>query len=246
MILLRLILPFIIYELALTMASLATPPTVSILLVNGLGALVAIPFLYALLRRDRIRAVAPVTERPVPAFFCGWLLLFGAAASVAANNLITLSGVARLFPAFDQEVVPLLYQPPLLTQVVCIGLLAPAAEELIFRGQVYSLLRAKMPWRAAMILSALLFALYHGNVVQGIYAFALGLFMAWLYEKSGSLAASWLFHAGANLCSVFLTFIGNHFPATLAFPIFLAQTGIAAGAVVWLWPAMKRRLEESE
>lgn len=245
MILLRLILPFIIYDLALTLASLATPPTVSILFVNGLGALIAIPFLYALLRRDRIRAGAPAATRPIPAPFCGRILLFGAAVSVAVNNLLTLSGIARLFPSFDQEVVPLLYSPPLLIQVVCIGLLVPAAEELIFRGQVFSLLRAKMPWRAAMLLSAFIFALYHGNMVQGIYAFVLGLLMAWLYEKSGSIMAPWLFHAGANLCSVFLTFAGNHFPAILTFPMFLIQTGIAVGAVVALGPEMRREWEEN-
>ena len=88
MILLRLILPFVIYDLALTLASLATPPTVSILFVNGLGALIAIPFLYALLRRDRIRAGAPAATWPIPAPFCGRILLFGAAVSVAVNNLL--------------------------------------------------------------------------------------------------------------------------------------------------------------
>ena len=44
--------------------------------------------------------------------------------------------------------------------------------------------------------------LYHGNVVQAIYASILGCLMAILLEISGSLWASILFHVGANLVSV--------------------------------------------
>ena len=47
-----------------------------------------------------------------------------------------------------------------------------------------------------------MFGLYHGNVVQAIYASILGCLMAILVEISGSLWASILFHMGANLISV--------------------------------------------
>ena len=83
--------------------------------------------------------------------------------------------------------------------------------------------------RQAAFLSALLFGLYHGSVVQGVYAFFLGLGAAWLLQRFGTLLAPWLFHMAANLISVLL----EHFSGQLAFlnllPVFLAETGIALG-----------------
>ena len=46
-----------------------------------------------------------------------------------------------------------------------------------------------------MMLSALMFGLYHGNLVQAIYGFVLGYLAVYIYEKYGSLKASILFHA---------------------------------------------------
>ena len=102
-------------------------------------------------------------------------------------------------------------------------------EELIFRGQAFCLIRDRFGWRTAVFLSALLFGLYHGSVVQGVYAFFLGLGAAWLLQRFGTLLAPWLFHMAANLISVLL----EHFSGQLAFlnllPVFLAETGIALG-----------------
>jgi len=50
----------------------------------------------------------------------------------------------------------------------------------------------------AVIISALMFGLYHGNLVQGIYAFIMGCLLALVYEWTGSFAAPVLFHMIAN------------------------------------------------
>lgn len=59
---------------------------------------------------------------------------------------------------------------------VCIG--APIAEELLFRGLI---LRGFMPYgkKFAIFASALLFGLYHGNLVQIPFAFAMGLILGY-------------------------------------------------------------------
>ena len=145
------------------------------------------------------------------------------------NNLLNLSGLPYLFPGYAENMAPALYAPPLLTQLICTCLLIPAVEELIFRGQAFCLIRDRFGWRTAAFLSALLFGLYHGSVVQGVYAFFLGLGAAWLLQRFGTLLAPWLFHMAANLISVLL----EHFSGQLAFlnllPVFLAETGIALG-----------------
>ena len=73
---------------------------------------------------------------------------------------------------------------------------APMMEEAVFRLGIYGLLRPK----AAAFLSALAFGFYHGNMIQGLYAFLLGFVLAWGYEKCpwGKYRMAVLMHAAAN------------------------------------------------
>ena len=43
----------------------------------------------------------------------------------------------------------------------------------------------------------------HMNIIQGIYAAFLGLFLGYVCEESGTIAAAILFHAVFNLCGTF-------------------------------------------
>lgn len=58
------------------------------------------------------------------------------------------------------------------------SLLGPVAEELIFRGFVLRTLQ-KHGKTFAIVTSALLFGIYHGNLVQGIFAFLVGLVLGY-------------------------------------------------------------------
>lgn len=73
----------------------------------------------------------------------------------------------------------------------------PFAEEYIFRGVIFGRLRHG-GFSTAAFWSALLFGLAHGAVPQMVYAFATGLMFAFVYEKTGSLWYSILFHALNN------------------------------------------------
>lgn len=59
------------------------------------------------------------------------------------------------------------------------GIFAPVMEELLFRGLVFRGLR---PYgkRFAIFGSALLFGLFHGNLIQTPYAFLVGLILGWI------------------------------------------------------------------
>lgn len=123
-------------------------------------------------------------------------------ACLFANHLLILAEVPS--SGFD-AVKESLYRPSLAVQVLGTGLLIPFAEELVFRGLGYGRLRRELPFGQAACLTALLFGLYHGNLIQGIYAAFLGFMIAMAYETCGGLWAAWLFHAAANLTSVLLT-----------------------------------------
>ena len=70
-------------------------------------------------------------------------------------------------------------------------------------------MRRLFSFRAAAAVSAALFALYHGNIVQLVYAFPMGLLLAWSYERWGNLSAPVLRHIGANLVGILETVISG-------------------------------------
>lgn len=78
------------------------------------------------------------------------------------------------------------------------------AEEFLFRGILFgSYRRSKM--LGAIFLSAFLFGLMHMNFNQFLYAFALGIYFAFLVEATGSILSSMLAHFTVNFTSVAAT-----------------------------------------
>ena len=66
--------------------------------------------------------------------------------------------------------------------------LAPVLEEGAFRLVLYGWLRRFMAFFPAAFISSLAFGMYHGNWIQGTYAFLLGMVLAWGYEGSEYLS----------------------------------------------------------
>jgi len=88
--------------------------------------------------------------------------------------------------------------------VIC--LLAPVAEELVFRGAI---LRALLRWRPSqrwlmIVVSALLFALIHLNPAQMPHAFLAGLLLGWLFMRTGSVIPGIAFHWANNTITYFI------------------------------------------
>jgi hypothetical protein len=73
-------------------------------------------------------------------------------------------------------------------------LLAPVSEELMFRGITLGQLKKVLPFWAANLIQAILFGIFHMNLIQGFYAFFLALFLGYLCEKSSNLYCSILLH----------------------------------------------------
>lgn len=84
--------------------------------------------------------------------------------------------------------------PTIITTV----LLAPIAEECMFRGITMKMMEKYAPLMAANILQAALFGLYHMQLVQGIYAFVIGLVLGYVAIKTKSILTTILLHMGIN------------------------------------------------
>jgi len=126
--------------------------------------------------------------------------------------------------------------------------LAPAfAEELLFRGVVYSNLRPfGRGW--AVIVSSLLFALMHQNVEQLFYAFSVGIVLALIYEFSGSIWGSIILHMFNNLYATLQTAVIYRFDEATASVILTLSHAILlfGGAVSILLLLQFSKRQESE
>ena len=79
-------------------------------------------------------------------------------------------------------------------------LFAPFFEELVFRGVFYGTLRTRLSVWPALILSSILFTVWHGYNLEGsVSIFLSGLLFAYLYERSRSLIPPMLLHGFINL-----------------------------------------------
>lgn len=87
-----------------------------------------------------------------------------------------------------------------LMSLAIVGIWAPIMEELLFRKALTGAL-LRFGEGTAILLSALAFAFFHGNLNQFVYAFTLGLFLAFLYVKTGNIKITIGLHIIVNCCS---------------------------------------------
>ena len=139
-----------------------------------------------------------------PAAFCYAMAVV--MCGIANNYIFTviLTRFQDISPGYA-HVTEIFYNNSLAVEIVTLCILAPLAEEIVYRGLVYQGLRAKCGSTQAAVLSALLFGALHFHLVQLCYAAVLGLLLAHIVERTGSLIAAAAAHMAANLASVLWT-----------------------------------------
>jgi membrane protease YdiL (CAAX protease family) len=93
--------------------------------------------------------------------------------------------------------------------LVLVGLLGPIAEEIFFRGFVLpGLIKRLGVWRA-LVISSLVFGLFHIDPGAIVPTFALGLALGWVYLKTGSIWPAIFAHGLHNTVAVLVAKYGN-------------------------------------
>lgn len=174
--------------------------------ITVLSAILAIPCFLFLMKRDRVknRVYMFHSDLKWKAPRYGWIILGSVVLCIALNSLITLSNLEQLSASYE-ETAEALYAISLPLQVVGLGIFVPIFEELLYRGIFYNRLKVNLPKYSAIGVSAFIFGTMHGNLVQMLYAFILGVVFAWLYEVYKSIWAPILAHMFMNLTSVALS-----------------------------------------
>jgi len=144
----------------------------------------------------------------------GGLLLFLAslplvfAVSLVWQQLLKAAGL----PLAQQELIELLRNtdsPGLIVGLTFLAVIvAPIAEETLFRAGLFRYLRTRIPRIAALLISSLVFASLHGNPVAFGPLVALGLLLAIAYERTGRIAVPIIAHGLFNLHTLLLLLTG--------------------------------------
>lgn len=199
---------------------LKSPYALSSAMLAGNLLTVAILWLTKLIRRRPVARTAPA----LPARW-GW----GLAGFVAVA--IGLSFAATPFDLNDAGTTAAFEAMAGTTAgVVCLCLVGPVTEELVFREGVQRLLGlAGLRPYAAIGIAALLFALGHGNAAQALPALVCGCLLGLLYHKCGDIRLSATAHVLNNALGVALFYLPAVETATRAWP---AAACIGTGAAL--------------
>lgn len=181
-----------------------------------LTTLITIPFMLPFYRQDQIAvgydggSPRVTGERLICA---GISIVIAVCIGIALNNIIAMSPLVDLSAGY-QEASANFYGSTLVLELISSAFLTPILEELVFRGIIFGRLETMMPKPLAMILSSLIFAVMHFNIVQFIYALCLGIVLALIMDRAGHVYAAVVGHMAANCIAVLRT-----------------ETGILAGTV---------------
>lgn len=172
-----------------------------------LGNLITIGFvmLIFLARKDKFSQY--VGFRKIKVADGGLILAFGAFFSILITGLFDLAvmylPIQQQLAEFESLMEPLM-ESGFIPIVLAVSISAPLFEEIIFRGIVFNDFKKALPVWVAIIVQGLLFGLFHGNWIQGVYATLVGIVLGIVYYKYKSIWAVILLHFSYNTISLLL------------------------------------------
>ena len=193
--------------------------------------LIAVPVGLLLLRKVPVKPLEKHDLKPgryvVSAIICIFMMYAG-------NILGTIiTALLQLLPGISagNPILGYATDNALLPKVLFMVILAPVIEEYIFRKQLIDRMHIYGE-KLAVITSALMFGLFHGNLSQFFYAFALGLVFGYVYLKTGKLRYSIGLHMLINFIG---SVVGPFFLEKLAVLDTMGTMDIAALEPILPW-----------
>lgn len=196
------VLTFLVQLIVRRIAVLIAPEqmsdiNVALFVSSAANYLIAMPLLVCMVRR------IPTVHLPqhkmgvgkwLVAFLMSYVLMY--LANLVGLFLTGAFGVIKGSPVANplEQVVSGLSP---VTALIVMVILAPIVEEYIFRKVLIDRMAAYGEG-VAIVLSGLMFGLFHGNLNQFAYAFGLGVFFGFIYVKTGRLRYTVLLHATIN------------------------------------------------
>ena len=210
-----------------------------------------LPIYYLFYRRRRQELMTFVSVRRISPISVPVLVLLGVSASFVLDMILSILSqfeyFNQVFDTYDQ-VSEVIFGGGFLLTLISVGIVGPVFEEILFRGLIFGELRKITKVKAALFIQAVLFGLYHMNIVQGIYATLLGLLIGFVYYRSNSIIAPVIIHVTINSLSVIINeFVGTEQLEQWGFVIMIACVGLffLSGAFILTSKSFKRNMDDS-
>lgn len=179
------------------------------LVATGCVHLTYIVVFYKWFQKRKLEVAAREKGKRLTVADCMGLIGLGVVLQFVVSAL--LQWILPLFPKVNesyQELFQSLVPGNSLLAFIITGFLAPVGEELIFRGVTISLMKDSLPFVWVNVVQAFLFGFYHMNLVQFLYAFAIGMVLGLVYKRYRNIKACILVHGTVNLLANIISFIG--------------------------------------
>ena len=192
--------------LALARTGLVADETLAVVLGSALLpiALLAAAWLFGA-RRHRV-SLDFLGFRSASLTSMAWLplvtLSIGLSTTAVYALLAQWLGIDILVPDQGLEEIAALDGVALLPTFAIIGLLAPFAEEVFFRGFLLAALASVIGGLRGALVSSAIFSVAHLNVGTLVPIFVMGMLLAWLYLRTGSIWPPFVAHAAQNLIAL--------------------------------------------
>ncbi len=211
------------------------------------ASVTAIPCMLPFYRQDQdLRGIGFQTVEKEMLLWVLFAVLVVTAFSASLNNMICMTPLVEQSAGF-QKANAGFYGSTILPELVSSAAATPILEELVFRGIVFGRLRDWYSGTAAVLVSSLLFALVHFNIVQFLYALFVGIVLALLVEWSGWLGTAVAGHMAANALAVVRTETGFLLWSVDGSAAAWGISGaVLVGAVGLLWVRWKKVVERKK
>ncbi len=186
--------------------------------IVNIGAIAVIIFFVAKKYGQSLSALGISGKKIIPSVFMGIAGYITAMPVIFVIMLLTLAiikltgykpPVQPIVEIFMQEKDTSVLWVSVLFAAVC----GPIAEEIFFRGFMYGAVKKKTGAWGGILITGALFSALHAHVVGFMPIMALGVLLAYLYEKTGSIIPSITVHIIHNVGTVFMVFIAKYLTA---------------------------------
>lgn len=134
------------------------------------------------------------------------MIPMGISAQIVVDAVLVLARPCfpHAFSGYDTLVQNVTGAGASFVMTLAIMIIAPIGEELLFRGVMFKYFCHYLSTVPAIAFQALIFGIYHGNIIQGIYAFLLGILLGAVYQRTGSVIPCIALHMSINISFFFI------------------------------------------
>lgn len=161
--------------------------------------------------------------------------------NAGALSLVQEAGIFQEHFSKMESILAPLSEGNIFIALLTVGIVAPFTEEFMFRGVIFKTLNKNISILWTIIIQALFFGIFHGNLIQGTYATMLGLVFGYITYKTKSLWPAIIMHMVNNTIATLSPFILKNVPSTINILVIFIVIG-AIGIITSLYFVKKNNI----